>query len=379
MHEFCAASSRKTDAKYEGIGTLGGLGKNNNMKIAGVGSAFPANYYRQEEICAALKERWANQLDKPEVIDRLHANAGVRHRHLSLPIPAYDQMTTWGRANNAWIDVAQELGEASLCRALSRCGFALQDLGAIFFTSVTGIASPSIEARLVNLMGLPARIKRVPIFGLGCVAGAAGIARAYDYVKAYPDQVAALVAVELCSLTWQRDDVSVANLISAGLFGDGAAAVLISGAEKDADGPEILATRSNFYPDTQDVMGWDISERGFRIVLSPDVPKMVHEHLASDIDEFLADQGLRRSDIGTWIMHTGGPKVLQAMTEALELPANALDASWESLSKVGNLSSASVLVVLEDFMTERRPDPGTLSVLGAMGPGFCSELVLLRW
>jgi alkylresorcinol/alkylpyrone synthase len=126
-------------------------------------------------------------------------------------------------------------------------------------------------------------------------------------------------------------------------------------------------------------MGWDISENGFRIVLSPEVPKMVHEHLAGDIDEFLADQGLNRSDIGSWIMHTGGPKVLEAVTEALQLPADALDASWESLSKVGNLSSASVLMVLEDFMTARRPQPGSLSVLGAMGPGFCSELVLLRW
>lgn len=349
------------------------------MRIAGVGSAFPSNYYSQEEISAALKYQWAGQLDRPEVIDRLHANVGVKRRHLSLPIPAYEGMTTWGQANNAWIDVAQELGKTSLCRALNSSGIPLQDLGAIFFTSVTGVCSPSIEARLINLMGLSTRIKRVPIFGLGCVAGAAGIARAYDYVKAYPNQVAALVAVELCSLTWQRKDMSVANLISSGLFGDGAAAVLVSGSERTQAGPEILATRSSFYPGTQDVMGWDISENGFRIVLSPDVPKMVHEHLAADIDEFLSDEGLNRSDIGTWIMHTGGPKVLQAITEALQLSENALEASWESLSNVGNLSSASVLVVLEDFMTKRRPAPGSLSILGAMGPGFCSELVLLRW
>jgi alkylresorcinol/alkylpyrone synthase len=350
-----------------------------HMRIAGVGSAFPPNYYSQEEISTALKHQWAGKLDRPEVVDRLHSNVGVTRRHLSLPIPAYQDMTTWGQANNAWIEIAQDLGKKSLCQALNHSGFSMQDLGAIFFTSVTGIASPSIEGRLINLMGLPTRIKRIPIFGLGCVAGAAGIARASDYVKAFPDQVAALVAVELCSLTWQRDDVSVANLISSGLFGDGAAAVLVSGSDREHVGPEILATRSNFYPGTEGVMGWDISENGFRIVLSPEVPKMVHEHLAGDIDEFLADQGLNRSDIGSWIMHTGGPKVLEAVTEALQLPADALDASWESLSKVGNLSSASVLMVLEDFMTARRPQPGSLSVLGAMGPGFCSELVLLRW
>jgi alkylresorcinol/alkylpyrone synthase len=228
-------------------------------------------------------------------------------------------------------------------------------------------------------MGLPNSIKRIPIFGLGCVAGAAGIARAADYVRAYPAQCAALVSVELCSLTWQRDDLSAANLISSGLFGDGAAAVVIAGDEVEAGGPRVLCSRSSFYPGTQDVMGWAVSEKGFRIVLSPDVPRMVYEHLANDVEGFLADNGLKRADIQSWIMHTGGPKVLEAMADALQLPAGALDASWESLRKVGNLSSASVLLVLEDFMNARRPAPDSYGLLAAMGPGFCSELVLLRW
>jgi alkylresorcinol/alkylpyrone synthase len=228
-------------------------------------------------------------------------------------------------------------------------------------------------------MGLSPNIKRVPIFGLGCVAGAAGIARAADYVRAYPGQVAALLAVELCSLTIQRDDLSLANLISAGLFGDGAAAVLVSGSEREAEGPEILATRSVFYPQTEHVMGWDISEKGFRIVLSPEVPAMVERHWAGDVDEFLGDLHLTRKDIGSWILHSGGPKVLEAMAATLHLPEGALDASWECLRRVGNISSVSVLLVLEEVMHHRRPAPGTLSLLGAMGPGFCSELVLLRW
>ena len=278
-----------------------------------------------------------------------------------------------------WIEVAEELGEQALCKALTRAGLSVKDLGAIFFVSVTGIASPSIDARLVNRMGLPNSIKRVPIFGLGCVAGAAGIARAADYVRAYPGQCAALVSVELCSLTWQRDDLSAANLISSGLFGDGAAAAVIAGAEVAVGGPRILCSRSSFYPGTQDVMGWAVSEKGFRIVLSPDVPRMVYEHLASDVESFLADNGLSRADIQSWIMHTGGPKVLEAMSDALQLPAGALDASWDSLRTVGNLSSASVLLVLEDFMNERRPAAGSYGLLAAMGPGFCSELVLLRW
>lgn len=349
------------------------------MRICGVASAFPKNYYSQDVIREALKSRWSDKLEKPQVLDRLHSNVGVRGRHLALPIAAYEHLSTWGQANDAWIQTAQDLGEQALCRALTHAGLLKSDLGAIFFVSVTGVASPSIEGRLINRMGLSPNIKRIPIFGLGCVAGAAGIARAADYVRAFPDQAAALVSVELCSLTWREDDLSAANLISTGLFGDGAAAVILGGRDKVDYGPRVLATRSVFYPDTEDVMGWEISEKGFRIVLSRSVPDMVHQHLAGDIDQFLSDHDLERKDIGAWVMHTGGPKVLEACEQALDLLPDALEASWQSLARVGNLSSASVLLVLQDFMNQRRPEPGTLSILAAMGPGFCSELVLLEW
>src|SRR5437588_456572 len=349
------------------------------MRIAGVASAFPKNYYRQEVIREALKRNWAGKLEKPELLDKLHASAGVSGRHLALPIEQYEQLDTWGKANDAWIQCAQELGKLALCRALSHAGIAGGELGAVFFTTVTGIASPSIEGRMINLVGLSRNVKRIPIFGLGCVAGAAGIARAADYVRGFPNQAAALVSVELCSLTWQKDDLSMANLISTGLFGDGAAAVIVGGNDKINHGPAVLATRSVFYHDTEDVMGWEISEKGFRIVLSRSVPDMVRLHLADDVDQFLADHDLMREDIGTWIMHSGGPKVLQATQKALNLPEGALEPSWQSLARVGNLSSASVLLVLEEFMGRRRPEPGSLSVLAAMGPGFCSELVLLQW
>ncbi|MBA3913857.1 MAG: type III polyketide synthase [Acidobacteriales bacterium] len=349
------------------------------MRIAGVGSAFPKNYYSQIEIREALKVKWAHKLDNPKVLDRLHDNVAVDRRHLALPIPAYSDMKTWGQANNVWIETALDLGKNALCRALNASELAASDLGAIFFVSVTGIASPSIEGRLINRMGLSPNIKRVPIFGLGCVAGAAGIARAADYVRAFPDQAAALLSVELCSLTWQEDDVSVANLISSGLFADGAAAVIVAGENCAVSGPRVLDTRSVFYPDTEDVMGWDISEKGFKIVLSRSVPDMVVRHLAQDVDSFLADHDLTRADIGSWIMHTGGPKVLEATQEALKVDREQLAASWESLREVGNLSSASVLLVLEKFMTRERPQAGTYSILAAMGPGFCSEVVLLQW
>ncbi len=349
------------------------------MRIAGVAGAFPRHYYRQEEIAAALKRHWADRLDNPKLLDRLLTRVGVEGRHLALPIEKYDELTTWGKANDAWTEVAEDLAEQALCRSLMRAGLSEADVDAIFFVSVTGIASPSIEARLINRMHLRPNVKRIPIFGLGCVAGAAGIARAADYVRAYPGQVAALISVELCSLTWQRGDLSVANLISSGLFGDGSAAVIVCGKERQGDGPRILAARSSFYRGTEDVMGWDISDTGFKIILSTEVPTMVRKHLAHDIDAFLAEYDLSRDDIDTWIMHTGGPKVLEATAQALCLPKGALDVSWRSLRRVGNLSSTSVLLVLEEFMNRRRPAPGSYSILAAMGPGFCAELVLLRW
>lgn len=349
------------------------------MKIIAAESAFPPHYYSQDVLLTALREYWGDKLPHPQVLDRLHLRTCVDGRHLSRPMMDYYGFRNFGDFNNVWIESAVQLGGQALCKAVNAGGVSRGDIGAIFFVSVTGVASPSIDAKLINKLKLSPNTKRIPIFGLGCVAGAAGIARAADYVKAHPSEVAALVSVELCSLTLQREDLSMANLISAGLFGDGAASVLVAGADYEQPGPQIIATKSTFYPDTEDVMGWDISERGFNIVLSPSVPQVVKEHLGKDVDSFLAEHDLSREDIAAWIMHTGGPKVLEATQEALGLDSEALATSWECLKKQGNLSSASVLCVLEEFMTRKRPEPGTWSVLAAMGPGFCSELVLLQW
>jgi alkylresorcinol/alkylpyrone synthase len=358
------------------------------MRILSAASAFPAHYYSQAALRDTLKMFWGSRLENPRLLDRLWAHAGVDGRYLVRPIEEYPSIDTWGKANDIWIQAAEDLGSAAICRALAATGRGaadgFADVGALFFVSITGVSSPSIDARLINRMGLPRNLRRIPIFGLGCVAGAAGIARAADYVRAYPDQIAILLSVELCSLTMQHDDLSIANQISAALFGDGAAAVVIAGdgvegRAEDGRAPRIVDTRSSFYPDTEDVMGWAISERGFRIVLSPEVPNVIRERLGRDADEFLAQHGLTRADIGCWVLHTGGPKVLEATQEALGIPQSAIAASWELLRRTGNLSSASVLLVLEETMAHRRPPPDTWGVLAAMGPGFCSELVLLKW
>ncbi|HSL82765.1 MAG TPA: 3-oxoacyl-[acyl-carrier-protein] synthase III C-terminal domain-containing protein [Thermoanaerobaculia bacterium] len=357
------------------------------MRIAAVGKAFPPHYYDQETLLAALRGHWAKRHHNLERLEQLHRNVLVGGRHLALPIEEYEALETWGRANDAWIRVAQQVGGRAVEDALARAGLGPEDVGCLIAVTVTGIATPSLDARLVNRLGLNPRVKRVPVFGLGCVAGAAGVARAADYVRAFPGEVAVLLSVELCSLTIQFQDLSVPNLIASGLFGDGAAAVVVTGAERELPpgsederpGPRIVATRSVFYPDSERVMGWDISEQGFQIVLSADVPEVARKYLRRDVDEFLADQGLARADVGSWVCHPGGPKVLEAMEEALELPEGALDVTWRSLREVGNLSSTSVLLVLEETLAHHRPPPGTPGLLLAMGPGFCSELVLLEW
>ena len=347
--------------------------------LASVGTAFPPHYYDQETLLRAFRKQWSSRSFNLGRLDALHRNVLVGGRHLALPIDAYASLRGFGDANDAWIEVAQEIGAAAVRKALDGAGVGTNEVDALFFVTITGIAAPSLDARLVNRLGLPSRIKRVPIFGLGCVAGAAGIARAADYLKGFPDQVAVLLSVELCSLTLQRDDLSVSNLIASGLFGDGAAAVVLVGRRRRLPGPRVLATRSVFYPGTEHVMGWDVTAGGFRIVLSADVPEMVRSHLRRDVDDFLADHGLSRNRIARWISHPGGPKVLEAMASALELEDDALEPARRSLREVGNLSSTSVLLVLEDVMRDNPPAAGSYGMILAMGPGFCSELVLVRW
>jgi len=351
---------------------------------------MPEHRFSQDTITAALTTYWNGKLRRPELLERFHSRVGVDYRHLAFPMERYTQFTSWGEMNAAWLEVAEELGVRAIDAALDHAGMSRHDLNALFVVSITGISSPSLDAHLINRMRLRPDIKRTPIFGVGCAGGAIGLSRAADYVLAYPDQTAAILAVEICSLTIQRDDLSPANLIAAGLFGDGAVAAVVRGSAtaKHASngshaptrqGPRILGCGSVFYHDTEDVMGWDISENGFKIVLSPRLPDLIRTNLAVDVDAFLGKYQLRRGDIGDWVIHTGGPKVLNAIQETLELRDGDLDQSWDCLKRFGNLSSASVLLVLEDVLMNHAPAPGTHGVLLAMGPGFCTEMILVRW
>jgi alkylresorcinol/alkylpyrone synthase len=348
--------------------------------LLSVGRALPKHYAEQDALIDVIRRLWVKQHFNPARVEDLHRAVKVDGRYLALPIDEYEKHDTFQKCNDAWIRVAVDLAEEASRAALARAGLQPSDVDHVFFVTVTGIAVPSVDARLVNRLGLRADVKRTPIFGLGCVAGAAGIARASDYVRAFPNQVALLVSTELCSLTLQRGDQSVANMIASGLFGDGAAAVVVAGGERvRAPAPRVVATRSVFYRDSERVMGWDMVDSGFKIVLSAGVPEIVYRHIGGDVDAFLGAHGLDRARIKHFIAHTGGPKVLQAFAEALALPPEALKRSWDSLAKTGNLSSASVLFVLGETLDSGEGQPGDYGLLLAMGPGFCSELVLLQW
>ncbi|MFL5348343.1 MAG: type III polyketide synthase [Hyalangium sp.] len=347
--------------------------------IRTVGRALPPHYASQEQLIGAFRELWAQKHFNLERLEDLHRAVNVSGRFLALPIEEYAPLTSFQQRNDAWIRASVELGEQVVRQALDKAGLTPKDVDHVFFVTVTGLAVPSIEARLANRLGFRRDFRRTPLFGLGCVAGAAGVARAVDYLRAYPRHTALVLAVELCSLTLQREDLSIPNIIASGLFGDGAACAVLQGAEVSAPGPRVVDSRSVFYPDTERVMGWDIVDSGFKVVLSAKVPVLVRDNVRDDVDTFLASHGLRRSDIRHWVAHTGGPKVLQAFEQSLELPAAALTRSWASLKEVGNLSSASVLFVLGETLESQEPQPGDWGVLMAMGPGFCAELVLLRW
>jgi alkylresorcinol/alkylpyrone synthase len=348
-------------------------------RIIGVGTALPPHYADQETLIAAFRAHWSGQHFNVERLEELHRHAQVGGRYLALPIDAYLALQGFSERNDAWIRVAKEIGEQAVRAAAGRAGVAMREIDHLFLVTVTGVATPSIDAMLVNRLKLRSDVKRTPIFGLGCVAGAAGLARASDFLRGFPGQTAVVLSVELCSLTLQREDLSIPNIIASGLFGDGAAAAVLSSGDRSGAGPRVVATRSVFYPDTERVMGWDVVDTGFKVVLSAKVPEVVRTHARRDVDAFLAEHGLDRSRIRHWVVHTGGPKVLRAFEEALELPPAALERSWRSLRETGNLSSASVLFVLEDFLRSGEPEPGDYGLLAAMGPGFCSELVLLQW
>lgn len=355
--------------------------------IVGSATALPEHRYRQTDIARVVQNRLPEEMLRDGMLQRFFETVGVRERHFAIPIERIMGLGGFQDRNDIYIEAATDLGEQALRDALADAGIEPGEVAMLATTSVTGIAVPSLDARLMNRIDLPHSLVRMPLFGLGCLGGAAGLGRVADWLRAYPDRCAVLLAVELCSLGFQRDR-TIGNLISTGLFGDGAAAVVLVGAEHPLAGrtggaarPGVVASRSAFFPDTERVMGWDIADNGFNVVLSGDVPAIVREHAPRAVDALLGENGLVREDVGAWIMHPGGPKVIDAMEDSLGLGRGSLAATREHLENVGNLSSVSVLFLLDEHRRRAAAGDGSgpYGVLMAMGPAFCAEVVLLRF
>ena len=348
-------------------------------------TGFPEHYYPQNTLLAAAQEEWKKKrasIVKP--LEQFYTNVKVKGRYLSWPLERYKEPTTFQERNDAYIETALALGEQTICALLDQVQMSPREIDQLTTVSTTGIAVPALDARLMNRIPFSRRMKRLPLFGLGCMGGAAGIARIADYLQGHSHEAVILFAVELCSLTIQRDDLSLANLIASGLFGDGAAAVLMVGddhplAQRAQPLPRVIDSQSQFFPGTEHIMGWDVTNSGFKVMLSADIAELARSEVRPSMEAFLGRHGLAISDIDHWLVHPGGPKVIQALEEGLGLPDEALTLSWECLAEAGNISSASVLQVLDTFMKRMESKPGEYGVLMAMGPAFSAELVLLQW
>jgi alkylresorcinol/alkylpyrone synthase len=350
--------------------------------IVAAASAFPEHYYPQKELTAEAVKWWNAHGENGALLKRFHKNLKIEGRHIARPLAMMTQPNTFQERNDAWIETALKLGERVVCGLLEKVRLPAEEISLFAFTSTTGIAVPSIDARLMNRVPFSKRMKRMPLFGLGCMGGAGGLARVADYLVGHPSEAALLLSVELCSLTIQYGDLSVENMIACGLFADGAAGALMVGSEHplaQAGQPRVVDSRSAMFADTEYVMGWDMRDTGFKVVLSADLVDVLQANLRPGLDPFLAEHGLDVGQIGGWIVHPGGPKVIDAVESELELPQGALDASREVLRSVGNLSSATVMVLLEGVLENGAAKTGTHAVLMAMGPGFNAEFVLLEW
>ncbi len=344
-----------------------------NPRIISVASALPPYRVGQAEAKKFARGMFGEVYKDIERLAPIFDNVHVENRHFCVPVEWFREDHTFPEKNALYVEHALDLSEKAARRVLDRVGTDPREVGAIFFVSTTGFSTPSLDSKLIFSLGLSEHVRRVPIWGLGCAAGAAGLARAAEYARLYPDQLVLLVGVELSGLTFQRSDRSKSNLVSTSLFADGAAAVLLGA--RQSGGPELLGSYSTTWPETEDVMGWDLIETGLKVQLSKSVPLIVREKLRNNLAEACASLGLDFEALEHFILHPGGAKVLDAFEEVLGIEPGSLGYSRGVLRECGNMSSVTVLFILERFLEDCEFTAGDLGVLSAMGPGFSAEHV----
>lgn len=357
--------------------------------ILSVGTALPEHVVMQHEAAEFALRHFAGKLARHSQLMSIFANTRIAKRHFVVPL-------TWFSApdrslkerNDLYLTGAEALSLAAAQQALDRAGVAPKEVDFVVFVSTTGLATPSMDARLITKMGMRATTKRVPVWGLGCAGGVAGLARAAEFVRAFPDKLALLVSVETCSITFQFHDFSKKNFVATSLFADGAAAAVVVGEQRAAlrssDGsvpPTLLAivgTHSMLFPNSEHVMGWDIVDTGLSVIFAPEIPARIARDMHPVVNDFLNEHGLCTAALSHYVLHPGGARVIEAYCEAFNLEEVALQTSCDVLRECGNMSSPTVLFVLERTLRERRIASGQLVLMGALGPGFSAELALLK-
>lgn len=354
-------------------------------RLEAVATALPEHSYTQDEIKLFAAAIFLPGLASEE--HRLMAvfdTAGIERRHFCMPLEWYAEPRGFAETTARYLEHATALAERAAAAALASAGLVPKDIDQLVFVSTTGLATPSVEARLMNRVPFRADVRRIPLWGLGCAGGAAGLALARTLTLGAPESRVLVIALELCSLTFQRGDLDRRNVVAASLFSDGAAAIIVAG----PDAPpaprgarpslELLAARCTLWPDTLDVMGWDVDGQGLHVVFSRDIPTIVRDRVRPNLDAFLNAHGLDLGRLDHLIAHPGGPRVLAAYAQALGWDAARLARPREVLRDCGNMSSPTCLFVLDRAWHAGDFAPGQHAVVTALGPGFSSELVLLR-
>ena len=351
--------------------------KGPNPKILSVATALPPYRIGQEEVKEFARALFSDAFKDIERLAPIFDNVKVDNRYFCVPREWFEREHAFPERNALYVEHALNLSEKAARRALDKAGAAPEDVGAIFFVSTTGLSTPSLDAKLIFRLGLSEHTRRVPIWGLGCAAGVAGLAHAADHARLYPEKPILLVGVELCGLTFQRGDLSKSNLVATSLFSDGAAAVLL-GKGDGAPGLELLGGHSTTWPETEDIMGWDVVETGFKVKISRSIPTLVRQRMSANLAAACASAGPRPDEVKHYVTHPGGARVLDAFEEVLGFEPGGLTLPREVLRDCGNMSSVTVMFVLERFLSDREFESGDHGLMSALGPGFSAEHLFFR-
>jgi alkylresorcinol/alkylpyrone synthase len=345
--------------------------------ILSVETAVPPHRMPREEVKRYMRSVFPLDERRLKAIFSVVDHARIENRHSIFPIDYFIEPRPLRQITAEYREHAVQLGRQAAWAALTSAGLKPAEIDLLITVSCTGVIIPSLDAYLINDLGFRANVRRLPVTELGCAAGAAALAQAWQYLRAFPEGRVLIVSVELPTLTFQRGDLSQANLISCSLFGDGAAAAVVGGAA--APGPRILGVETYLFPDSLEAMGFDLRETGFHIVLAKEVPELIRSRIKELIGGFLGRHGLRQDDVAAWVLHPGGQKLLSFVQQELGLRPDQTEPSWDVLRDYGNLSSASVLFVLKQWLAEKRASAGDYGLLAGFGPGFSAEMVLLQW